>query len=600
MYPTSNDYNDAILENARAHKLKGNVNGTPFTGKNVIRGSFVVKNQMCPATAIELGGVYVGECDLVFTTEFATSLGIRGSWKGVVLTPEIGVELADATFEYVPMGVFTVEEAQWTTGGLKIIAYDNMSKFDKTLNLTTTSGYLFSFLNYACLQCGVTLGMTEGQVRALPNGDEPLGLMPGSPMVTFRDMISELAEMTCSFATIDRQGCLILVPFPNTSNYDLTITDKQRYQTSFSDYSSFYSAIDVENIGDGTRSFYYNDNVGGLVLPIDGNPFIQYGTDAIIAQMRNAIVDALEDFNATPFSVSILPNPAIELGDIIRFTGGVGNNSVGMVMSTVHKVDSTKIEGYGENPTAAGVISELQKELNATANNVKKEEGITYYLAENVDQIVIGENVEPLFKITFASTEMTTVTMWHEIKMSNEFDDPSQLVELFYYFDDELVTYNPAYTYGEEGVHTWDTNYCQRLVEPGRAHTWEVKAKTDNGTATIEIGDLHARLEGQRLVASDEWPGVIEAEDEFTPIVLHRGVVALSEVVGVTVIDTSDPTQHIRISTSDTMSPFTLRHNVVTLNESCNVTTEAPKFYIITENGDNLATEDGDLFVTNH
>ena len=82
MYPTSNDYKIAVTKNARAHKLTGTVNGHSFDGGDVIKNTFVVKNQFCPATAIQLGGVYVGELDLTFTKAFAESLNIRGSWKG--------------------------------------------------------------------------------------------------------------------------------------------------------------------------------------------------------------------------------------------------------------------------------------------------------------------------------------------------------------------------------------------------------------------------------------------------------------------------------------------------------------------------------------
>ena len=54
MYPTSNDYKTAIAKNARAHRLAGSVNNVSFDGSDVIGNSFVVRNQICPATAIEL------------------------------------------------------------------------------------------------------------------------------------------------------------------------------------------------------------------------------------------------------------------------------------------------------------------------------------------------------------------------------------------------------------------------------------------------------------------------------------------------------------------------------------------------------------------
>ena len=135
MYSVSADYLTAIAKNARAHKLTGTVNGTSFDGGDIIRNSFSVKNQFCPATEIALGGVYVGELNLTFTEAFASSMNIRGSWKGKIITASIGVELADASFEYIPIngGSYIIETAQWTDTGIQIVAYDKMSLFDVSL-----------------------------------------------------------------------------------------------------------------------------------------------------------------------------------------------------------------------------------------------------------------------------------------------------------------------------------------------------------------------------------------------------------------------------------------------------------------------------------
>ena len=70
MYNVSQDYMTAIAKNARAHKLVGTVNGASFDGDDIIRGSFQIKNQFCPATEIALGGVYVGELNLTFSEAF--------------------------------------------------------------------------------------------------------------------------------------------------------------------------------------------------------------------------------------------------------------------------------------------------------------------------------------------------------------------------------------------------------------------------------------------------------------------------------------------------------------------------------------------------
>ena len=226
MYQVSQDYMTAIAKNARAHKLVGTVNGTSFDGDDVIRSSFSVKNQFCPATEIALGGVYVGELNLTFSEAFALPMNIRGSWKGKVITASIGVELADASFEYIPIngGSYIIESAQWTDAGIQIVAYDNMSLFDISLPATTIgSGALYDLLSFACTACGVTLGLSQAECSALPNGTETFYAYPENAMVTYRDMISELAEACCCFATINRSGELILKTLPAYNSVTLTI-----------------------------------------------------------------------------------------------------------------------------------------------------------------------------------------------------------------------------------------------------------------------------------------------------------------------------------------------------------------------------------------
>ena len=238
MYNVSQDYMAAIAKSARAHKLVGTVNGTSFDGGDVIKGSFQIRNQFCPATEIALGGVYVGELNLTFTRDFALAMDIRGSWRGKVITASIGVELADASFEYIPIngGSYIIESAKWTDAGIQIVAYDNMSLFDISLPATTIgSGALYDVLSFACTACGVTLGLSQAECSALPNGTETFYAYPENAMVTYRDMISELAEACCCFATINRSGELILKTLPDFNSITLTIPHNLRYSTTFSD-----------------------------------------------------------------------------------------------------------------------------------------------------------------------------------------------------------------------------------------------------------------------------------------------------------------------------------------------------------------------------
>ena len=532
MYPVTNDYKAAIAKNARAHRIAGSVDGHYFDGLDVIRDSFVYKNQLCPATAIQLGGVYIGECDLVFSKAFADSLNIRGSWKGKALTIAQSVEAVvddEPTFISIPIGVFTIENAVWNDRGLSVTAYDNMAKFDKPLLFDQSGGTLYSFLSYICRECGVTLGMTEAQVQALPNGTRSIGIYPGSSMSTFRDCLSQLAVVACSYATIDRSGQLALRRLPDYDDLADTVSEKMRYSTSFSDYTSYYTDLAVTNMDDSTTTIYSNTNIGGLTLDIGENPFLQYGVSETVKEMRQAIIDALTGFRAVPFKVSCLPNPAYDLGDRIKFTGGIGQNSQGVAMSLIMKVKLTTIEGYGENPAAAGAQSSIQKQVAANAKN-QKGESLSYYSYINTSAVSLGTTPKRLYKIAFATADMTDVDLWHEVKwnITRSGDVPVDIT-YYYYLDGVLFDYEPIDKFDFDGYDTRPHPFYLHGVTGGQIHYWEVKAKLNSGSAVANVGDIHAELRGQRLVGETRFDGFIEVADTYEPWSRNRTLVPISE-----------------------------------------------------------------------
>ena len=139
MYPTTLNYSTAIQSNARACTIRGVVGGHSFDAGDVLLDSYSYTNQLCPATEVTLGGVYIGKLALTFTSPYADSLNIRNSWRGLTISIEEGIELADGTFEYIPINTFTVSEATGSDKGLAIVAYENMTKFDKAVPFDTTT-----------------------------------------------------------------------------------------------------------------------------------------------------------------------------------------------------------------------------------------------------------------------------------------------------------------------------------------------------------------------------------------------------------------------------------------------------------------------------
>lgn len=598
MYQTSAAYKDAVGRNARAHKITGTVNGVAFNGGDILRGSFSVRNQLCEATKISLGGVYVGQMELTFTKAFADAQGLRGAWKGKQITVQLGVEIFDQPepFEFVPApgGTYTIEEATWVDVGLKITAYDNMSLFDRTLPVTQLSGRPYDILIYSCQQCGVVLEASREEIEALPNGGEDLGLYPGSTVQTFRDLIAQLATALCCFATINRSGQLGLRRLPNYQDIAAEVPARLRYSTSFSDYMSYYSDIKVENMKtNGTAAEHYtNSNVGGLSMDIGANPLLQYGTQEAVDRMRQNIIDGLEDFRTVPFKASLLADPSYDLGDLVQFDGGIGQDSLGCVMAFTMKVDSITLEGFGENPAAAGVQSAVQKEIDAQGNRGKENELVVHTYTNTPEYQLEDAEEQTVIEIEFATINPTIVTMLHEINLDLDVAGSSATVTAYYYLNNVLETYQPVGTFSEDGKHIITLMYFLNTLAEGTVYEWTVKLRVDGGTATIARGDIHAWLQGQGLVASNDFNGRIRLKDTYTPIVGGQDIISLSELIS---ISTGTPET---ITANDIITAYKGGQDIISLVDNMSLTRTKEQFYIVTEEGDNLSTEDGDLFIT--
>lgn len=100
----------------------------------------------------------------------------RNSWVGGTITLQVGLKLAGGLYEFVPVGTYTIAEAKHSRSGVEIVAYDNMSRFDRLLSFDTTYGTPYELLTAICASCLVELGMTEEEVETLPNGTRTLGI----------------------------------------------------------------------------------------------------------------------------------------------------------------------------------------------------------------------------------------------------------------------------------------------------------------------------------------------------------------------------------------------------------------------------------------
>jgi len=521
MYSVSADFLTAMMAPAQSHKVSGTIDNVTFGPANILAGSFSINNKICDSAEIGIGNVYIGELTATFR-----NVGIAdGAWQGKVITPIFSL-LTDPdtdTWEDVPLGVFTVQEATISASGVTVKAYDNMTKFDKYCTPYHAAGggggseassmvlgrTAFPLLRLICQKCGVDFGMSWGDVAALPNGTMQLEMFSDNDITTFRDLLSWIAQTLCSNATINRYGELILVPFKSAS--DFTFDDEHRHQgASFKDFTTRITEVwlDCQPM---EISFDYHVNPNnGLSYELGKNPFLQIGTDADRDTAMGNILTGLQNVNYTPFDVNLTGCPIFDLGDVLTFTDGILSSSKkGAVTSYTYTCNAAyKISCGGKNPAEATAKSATDKRIDGVSSSVSSEKG-TMTVVRNADAVNIsdGSLVEVLAypfevtdtkNITNVSTEIVMTATATETEAADIFTIGDIVARVVLFLDGiEIGDLYPQFIV-DEGKDTINFDYALKNLSVG-AHTYTVKLQMAGGASAIVANDVHEFLWGNGI-----------------------------------------------------------------------------------------------------
>lgn len=596
MYSVSQAYiNKLKSADKKIRRIRGSINSVDFTENDILDNSFSFSEIAVKSAEIKLGGVFIGSLKLTFLKSFMDRSGIaRGAWKGKVINASIGLFLGydeneQEIWEDVPIKPYKISEANHSALGIVIEAYDAMYDFDKPIEMNITTGSIYGITTLACNACGVSLGMTEEEMAELPNGDQPsLGLYPDNDIEKWRDLISWVAVTVGGFATINRDGELVFRIWKDEEDIEIGINDRFEGST-WSDFSTKYTGIKMQDMVNGTELYYAVSPDDGLTMDIGANPLLQYGIDSVREEQIRNILTAIQKLQYVPFTSKSLIDPALDLGDVILYSDGIADDAYCCVMRMDFSfTKGATLKGYGKNPALNGARSAQDKAIAQNAKN-SKEQGITYYPFIGAKEISLTTTPQRLYRIAFSTAESTTVEVWHEMKWNVSGSDVEITYE--YYLDGVKFDHEPVDTL-DGGYHSMPHLWWLLDVEGGQVHYWEVKASLNTGSATLGIGDIHAMLKGQKLVGSVKFDGLIEISDIFEPFIGGMDIIGIQESI---TISTQHPSV---ISITDEFIPFTGGMDIIGIEDSMSITREKEQYFIITEDGDNLGTEDGDIFIT--
>lgn len=485
----------------QSYTIDGSIGTVEFDEESVLKGSLSLSKLLTGSSEFRLGGGYIGQLNISYVGVNVA----RNSWEGKEIEATIGIGEKD-----IPIGVYTVDKATHSKGIVAVTAFDNMKKFDKPCGTDAgTNGFPYDLLALACQSCGVTLGMTRGEVEALPNGNKTLILNTMGDIETWRDYIYWIAVTLCSFATMDRDGNLVVCTFHST--VDDTIPADSRFNTStYNDEVITYTGVTIYVEEDKSTEYYHAAVDNGYTLNIGNNPFFQVSRIMREEYMAN-IVAALSNIQFNSCSVKVPFGFHYDLGDVLQFPNGQGSATnkfcvMGMSLKYNGECVLSGIPGQ-KNPQ-----SKTDKNLQGLLSTVSKNEFTSYEL-RNVAPISIGEdeNVR-LLLARIASNTQTKAQIHVEVNLESEAvsEDYTQGI-VTYLIDSTDTEFYPTETW-IDGNHIMHLMYILPL-QANDMQQFEVYMKSVGGTIEIPRGGVWFYASGSGLVGDGKWDGSITLLD---------------------------------------------------------------------------------------
>lgn len=494
MYPVSEAFLQAVQENTRRYHWTGRIttkkNGVfEFGADDIVKGSGYISSQCCGNTEIELGTVYSSEMGITLLSDID-----RYTLQDALVELFYHLRLVDGSYETVPMGMFEVSEANRTAKCLEIKAYDYMLRFEEDFNGFETIGNACDFIELCCKACKVEMAQSREEIEAMPNGSEMLSIYTDNDIETYRDVLYYVGQVLGGFFCINREGKLELRKFGNEPVME--VWSKHRFTSSFSDFITRYTAVSSTNMKTEIAEYYHLDPDDGLTLNLGVNPLLQFGLKETREQLCMNILYDLSVVDYVPFDSDTIGNPALDLGDVIKFRGGQADGTkISAITSMQCKIGGKHtLKGVGKNPRLAQAKSKNDKNISGLLNQIidNKEAGkIGIHTFTNASSFNVGESDVKIISIEFAASEEVMAQFFGSVILSVKADQIERSVTA----KTDVVIPSVEVT----GVEPEDDDSEELSDEDAITDEPEVIGNTKEQTVSVEL-PVTWKEDGQALV----------------------------------------------------------------------------------------------------
>lgn len=246
-------------------------------------------------------------------------------------------------------------------------------------------------------------------------------------------------------------------------------------------------------------------------------------------RMLREILTALQKVKYVPFDSTTIGNPALEPGDILKFTGGhADENEISCITSMECKIyGKMTIKCVGKNPKMASAKSKNEKNITGLLNSVESGKTIVYNFV-NVSPFNIGQSLTKVMDIDFTATEETSAAFQCEmllevIKPETGDEETTEEVvvsnpelSIVYKMNDETIdNFMPTKTclYGKHIITLFFP--ISKIIE-NSSNTFSMYLKISEGTVSIGEAQIRATISGQGLAAGlGDWNGRININENI-------------------------------------------------------------------------------------
>lgn len=582
MYVTEHwqDYQTAIRAASRPYDtVYGTITFTDST-------TMAVDGSVLPANAITISKQCIDGGELMFGGVFLSTLTLsvitnkdRYAFFGATIELyykiKIGEEDDTAIFEEIPLGIYTVADAERPSlKEVKMTAYDNLTLLDKEIGDTYITGSPWEVFSLISTQTGYNLAFTESDLEEFTNYSFSLSATADRGLKTYRDVVKEVCQQLGCFALDDRTGNLTLKKF--SSSTDLSLTSGDWYSMVPADYKSTYKAISITGLMGTYVKVSDNPLETGNVMVIEDAPAWDLGTEETLQMKTDNLFSVLMQIDEyTPCEINMPSDPAFDCGDRLRLVTRDNGEIFTLITSYEWKFHAgMSITSEGKNPylETTNVLSGDSARLLQQAVEKSKLQFVSF---TNPAKKVIGDDDTTMIgRAIFTPTTDTSALFVATILVDVDVDDVSHTeteeVEVpVVAYDAELqptvitdINGNPVsltgtatntYTYLRDGKCTAKIHYTMNDGKvPTEEHPyiateelengkhiitvaypisgllayekvdWAVWITCEGGTITVPVHSLEATIIGQEITSIEKFNGELKVSENIATVALAK------------------------------------------------------------------------------